>query len=267
MSSSRWWLVESKEFTLSIVGGFTGIRIHEQRKGVTRSILIDKDEAAWLLKSFHDLVLVHDCRVFWNQSISGFPRILAQQCANRHGYFLTIEEYEGRRRKGSILVPKGKFGEGWKRFGEELRLAFNSLLAGSISKHFQGKEVSQPKSHSEMRRSYAEVLRASLPKDKASYSFTEEDSRTRATSPVKDCRDQAVLTAKLATAKPAGLKIQNSFSAMSDSESASDLRGRGRALAPLCCPLHHASHTSVIASSCAALGRRWRRCMRKSGIV
>jgi len=127
---------------LSVVGGFTGIRIHERRKGVTRSILIDKDEAAWLLKSFQDLVTVLDCRVFWNQSVSGFPRILAQQCANRHGYFLTIEEYEGRRRKGSVLVPKGKFGEGWKRFMEELRLAFNSLLAGSSSEHFQGKVVS-----------------------------------------------------------------------------------------------------------------------------
>jgi hypothetical protein len=49
---------------LSVVGGFTGIRIHEKCKGVTRSILIDKDEAAWLLKFFHDLVTVHDRRVF-----------------------------------------------------------------------------------------------------------------------------------------------------------------------------------------------------------
>jgi len=133
VSSSGWWSVESKTSDLSVVGGFTGIRIHEKRKGATRSILIGKDEAAWLLKSFHDLLTVHDCRVFWNQSVSGFPRILAQQCANRHGFFLTIEEYEGRRRKGSVLVPKGKFGEGWKRFGEKLRLAFNSLHANSTS--------------------------------------------------------------------------------------------------------------------------------------
>jgi hypothetical protein len=269
-SSSRWWLVESKEFALSVVGGFTGIRIYEKRKGVTRSILIGKDEAAWLRKSFHDLVMVHDRRVFWNQSVSGFPRILTQQCANRHGYFLTIEEYEGRRRKCSILVPKGKFGEGWKRFGEELRLAFNSLHAGSTSysKHFQVKEVSKPKPHSEMRRSYAEVLRASLPKDKASYSFTEEDFQARATSSAKGCRDQALLTAKLVTAEPAGLKIeklvkdfsanpaglkiekmvkdflakpgelkiQNSLSALSDSEPASDLRGRVAGSSPSMLP-------------------------------
>jgi hypothetical protein len=146
MHSSRWWSVESKEFVLSVVGGFTGIRIHERRKGVTRSILIDKDEAAWLIKSFQDLVTARDCRVFWNQSVSGFPRILAQQCANRHGFFLTIEEFEGKRRRGSVLVPKGKFGEGWKRFGEELRLAFN-CLAGSSSELFQGKDVTQIKSH------------------------------------------------------------------------------------------------------------------------
>jgi hypothetical protein len=263
MSSSRRWSVESKEFALSVVGGFTGIRIHERRKGVTRSILIDQDEAAWLLKSFHDLVTAHDCRVFWNQSVSGFPRILAQQCANRHGYFLTLEEYEGRRRKGSVLVPKGKFGEGWKRFGEELRLALNSLLAGSFPKHAQGKEVSQSKSHSE-RRSYAEVLRASLPKDTASFYFTEEDSRIRATSPAKGCRDQGVLMANLDTAnhaglkidklekdfsvepaglkteemkkvfpaKPAGMKIQKSLSTTSSSELASDLRGRGAGSSP-----------------------------------
>jgi hypothetical protein len=177
VSSSGWWSVESKEFALSVVGGFIGIRIHEKRKGVTRSILIGKDEATWLLKSFHDLVTVHNCRVFWNQSVLGFPRILAQQCTKRHGYFLTIKEFEGRRRKGSVLVPKGKFGEGWKRFREELRLAFNNLHVGSTSysKHLQVKEVSQPKPHSEMRRSFAEVLRASLPEDKASYSVTEKD--------------------------------------------------------------------------------------------
>jgi hypothetical protein len=139
-------------------------------------------------------------------------------------------------------------------------------------------------------------LRTSLPKEKASFYFTEEDSRTRASSLAKGSCDQAALSAKLATekhaglkmeklvkdfpakptglkvekmekafpAKPAGLKIQNSVSAKSsDSESVSDLRGRGRVLAPLCCLLYHASHTSVIASSCAASGRRWRRCMRK----
>jgi hypothetical protein len=125
--SLRWWLVESKEFALSVVGGATGIGVREKDKGLTRSILLDKDEAAWLIKSLGEIVSVQDSRVFWNQSVRGFPRILAQQCSNRHGYFLTMEEYEGRRKSGSIMVPKGKFGEGWEKFGLELRLAFKLI--------------------------------------------------------------------------------------------------------------------------------------------
>jgi len=38
-----------------------------------------------------------------------------------------MEEYEGRRKSGSIMVPKGKFGEGWEKFGLELRLAFKLI--------------------------------------------------------------------------------------------------------------------------------------------
>jgi len=147
--SLRWWTVESKEFALSVVGGATGIRIREKGKGLTRSILMDKDEAAWLIKSLGELVSVQDSRVFWNQSIRGFPRILAQQCSNRHCYFLTVEEYEGRRRSGSIMVPKGRFGEGWERFGLELRLAFRLIHAGTTSS---------------LKQLGAEVLRSSLPK-------------------------------------------------------------------------------------------------------
>lgn len=196
-------------------------------------------------------------------------------------------------------MPKGKYGEGWKRFGEELRLVLNSLFAGSFPKLAQGKEMPQSKSHSERRRSYAEVLRASMPKDTATFYFTEEDSWIRATSPAKGCRDQAVLTANLDTANHAGLKIdmlekdfpadpvglktvemkkvfpaypdgmkfQNSLSATLSSEIVLDLKGRGAGSSPLCWPLHHASFTSMIASSCTVSGRRWRRCTWKSGIV
>jgi hypothetical protein len=131
-----------------------------------RSILLDKDEATWLLKFFKDLVTVQDRIVFWNQSISGFPRILAQQCSNRHGFFLIIEEYEGRRRSGFVLVPKGRIGEGWERFGVELHLAFNRLLAGPSSYLKQPRltDDTQSKPKPELRRSFAEVLRSSSPK-------------------------------------------------------------------------------------------------------
>jgi hypothetical protein len=116
-----------------------------------------------LLKVFKDLVTVQDHRLFRNQSISGFPRILAQQCSNRHRFFLIIEEYEGRRRSGSVLVPKGRIGEGWERFGVELRLAFNCLLVGpsSYSKQPRLTDNTHSKPKPELRRSFAEVLRSS----------------------------------------------------------------------------------------------------------
>lgn len=163
--------------------------------------------------------------MFWNQFVSGFPRILAHQCSNRHGFFLIIEEYEGRRRKGSVLVPKGKLGEGWKRFGEELRLAFNKLHAGctSYSMHLHVKQVSQPKPKSKLRMSFAEVLRASLPKIeepvvppnctlalagiKLTYFVSENDIQASAKSSAKGRRDQAFSTAKLSTAYPTMTKI------------------------------------------------------------
>jgi hypothetical protein len=53
-----WWSVESKDFALSVVGGTTGIRIREKCKGLIRSILLDKDETVWLIKSFGELVSV-----------------------------------------------------------------------------------------------------------------------------------------------------------------------------------------------------------------
>jgi hypothetical protein len=164
--SLRWWPIESKEFALSVVGGATGIRVCEKGKGLTRSILLDKDEAAWLIKSLGELVSVQDSRVFWNQSVHGFPRILAQQCSNRHGYFLTIEEYEGRRRSGSIMVSKGKFGEGWEIFGLELRSAFRLIHTGtsSSSKQLGASGAPLAEFNTEKMRSYAEVLRSSQPK-------------------------------------------------------------------------------------------------------
>jgi hypothetical protein len=163
-SVSRW-SVESKDFDLSVVGGFTGIRIREKCKGVTRSIFLRRDEAVWLIKSFDELVSAQDSRVFWNQSVAGFPRILGQQCSNRHGFFLLIEEYEGRKKNGSILVPKGRYGEGWERFEVELRLAISHLQADQsrVTKQTSAPKVLLAGTKAETRRSFAEVLTSARP--------------------------------------------------------------------------------------------------------
>jgi hypothetical protein len=82
---------------------------------------LDRDEIAWLVRIFEELVEVEDSRVFWDQGRPGFPRVIAQRCFNRHGSFLLVEEYDGRRKSGVVLVPEGRRGEGWDLFGAALR--------------------------------------------------------------------------------------------------------------------------------------------------
>jgi hypothetical protein len=50
-------------------------------------------------------VAVESSEVFWDQSRAGYPRIIAQRRSNRHGCFLIVEEFDGRR-CGNILIPE-----------------------------------------------------------------------------------------------------------------------------------------------------------------
>jgi hypothetical protein len=146
--------VEAKEFEVVVVGGDSGVRIRESCKGRNRSILLDRSELAWLLKTFESLVCVADSRVFWDQSRHGFPRIIAQRHFNRHGGFMVIEEFNGDRRKDSIFIPEGRAGQGWKCFREELRLVSEYFRAGSRAREVDSELPANPRG----RRSYAEAL-------------------------------------------------------------------------------------------------------------
>jgi hypothetical protein len=120
MVFSRRWSVESKDFELVVVGGETGVYLCEICRGKLRSILMDRDEIVWLDRIFEELVVVEDSRVFWNQAQAGFPRIIAQHCFNRHGGFLMVEEHDGGRKRGAVLIPKGRNAKGWDLFGSAL---------------------------------------------------------------------------------------------------------------------------------------------------
>ena len=127
MALSWKWKVESKEFELVIKGGATGVRFFERNSKQQRSIFVMKVELDWLARIGEKLMAVRTSEVFWDQSRAGYPRIIAQKCVNRHGNFLTIVEFDGRRRCGSIRIPEGRSGEGWKHFMVELRRANLSL--------------------------------------------------------------------------------------------------------------------------------------------
>ena len=130
MERNKKWTVESKEFEVLIKGGATGVRIVERSNKKRRSIFIQRDELAWLVGSVEEEVDVETSEVFWNQSRARYPRIIAQKCSNRHGRFLTVEEFDGRRRSGPILIPEGRYGQGWSRLILELRKVNESLREG-----------------------------------------------------------------------------------------------------------------------------------------
>jgi hypothetical protein len=159
MGFSSNWSVEAKEFEMVVVGGETGVRIRESCKGKKRSILLDRAELAWLLITFENLVCVEDSRVFWDQSQHGFPRIIVQRHFNRHGGYMVIEEFNGDRRKDSIFISKGRFGQGWNCFRAELRLVSDYFRAG-----FRAMVV-ESELHADLRGriSYAEVLAKTTP--------------------------------------------------------------------------------------------------------
>jgi hypothetical protein len=154
MGEVRRWSVEAKEFELLIKGGLSGVRIVEKRNNRMRSICVQRDEIIWLVGAVEKAANVDTSEVYWDQSRAGFIRLIAQRRANRHGRFLTIEEFDGRRRNGSVLIPEGWSGQGWHRLISELRLACSSLKVGS------GSRLDKSKMATVGKRSFAEVVGA-----------------------------------------------------------------------------------------------------------
>jgi hypothetical protein len=164
MGEARRWSVEAKEFELLVKGGLSGVRLVEKRNNRTRSICVQRDEILWLLGAVEKAANVDTSEVFWDQSRVGYIRLTTQRRANRHGRFLTIEEYDGRRRSGSVLIPEGWSGQGWHRLISELRLACSSLKVG------RGIRTDKPEMVTGVKRSFAEVVGATKRTEKATSS-------------------------------------------------------------------------------------------------
>jgi hypothetical protein len=127
------WPVESKDFEFLIKGGLSGVRIIERSYKKQRSIFLQKEELDWLARIAEKLVAVQRSEVFWDHSRAGFLRIIAQKCTNRNGRFLTVEEFDGWRKCGAIMVPEGCYGQGWEGFISKVRWANSSLSGGQVT--------------------------------------------------------------------------------------------------------------------------------------
>jgi hypothetical protein len=158
MEGSRSWSMESKEFEVLIKGGDLGVRIYERSKKKKSSIFVRRDELAWLVGALEEVVEVETSEVFWDQSRAGFPWIIMQKCLDRHGCFLTIEEFDGRRRSGTILIPEGRFGQDWVRLIVELDRASSSLREGRVLREKREPRERKKAKVVPIRRRYTEVM-------------------------------------------------------------------------------------------------------------
>jgi hypothetical protein len=127
MEGDRFWTVEAKAFEVRVRGGNTGVRINESSKKKKGSIFVRREELVWLVGALEVVVEADKPEIFWDQSRTGLPRIQTQKRSNKHGRFLSIEEFEGRRRCGIVLVPEGRFGQGWASLMVELDGALSLL--------------------------------------------------------------------------------------------------------------------------------------------
>jgi hypothetical protein len=99
----RSWSMESKEFKFSLKDNLSMLTIQERRRGVQRAMNLRKKEQVWLARIFGELVAMEDSRVFRDQTVPGFPRLLAQKCGNRNGRLLVLEEYNSKGNAGLFL--------------------------------------------------------------------------------------------------------------------------------------------------------------------
>jgi hypothetical protein len=156
MAKARSWYVESKVFEMLIKGGYSGLRMVETSKKKQGSLFVQRDEIAWLVGAVEGVLDVDTSEVFWDPSSAAYPRILVQRRENRHCRFIFIEEFEGRNRRGSVLILEGKYGQGWTRLVSELRIARSSLWKERDFRENKGTQVVAG-------RSFAEVVGGSKP--------------------------------------------------------------------------------------------------------
>ena len=84
-----------------------------------------KGSARRLLFNVEELISGQFCGQFAKSFREDDKYFILQLGSNTYGSFLLISELIHGRRKGSIVVPEGKLGSGWRGFGLHLRKAID----------------------------------------------------------------------------------------------------------------------------------------------
>ena len=166
MGGSLFFFVESKSFEFSVEegGSFFLLRIFERSRDSLRSVFLGKESAKILLSLMENFIYSESPGHYARTVREGETVFILQSGSNAHGSFLMIFELLHGSRKGFLVIPEGRMGNGWRGFVGHLKkvlapgdIATNlplKLLPGSelqASKSFaaavvQGRQ-SEPKAH------------------------------------------------------------------------------------------------------------------------
>lgn len=117
---SRRLKVESKTFVFSKEEG-NFIRITERSKRVVKYVYLSVSLTTWASKVTEECLAHHRHDGFLRTVREG-NRVFIIQChANPKGHFLQLDMYGNCRKRGSLIIPKGLNGRGWKDFVSNLR--------------------------------------------------------------------------------------------------------------------------------------------------
>ncbi|CAI9783586.1 unnamed protein product [Fraxinus pennsylvanica] len=122
MGGVRFLSIEFKTFEFILEGGGVhSIRINELGRGFVHSVVLGRGCAIRVAGAIEDLISKPYIESFARTFRVGDTVIFLQRCSNRKGRFISIQEIHRGGRKGTIIIPEGRNGVGWRGFGVELR--------------------------------------------------------------------------------------------------------------------------------------------------
>ena len=123
MGGTTFVFIESKtfEFVVEEGGTFYLLRIYERGQNSLQSICMGKESAMRIFIHVEELISKQSPGQFARTVGEDDKVFIMQLGSNANGSFLMLFELFRGKRKGSIVIPKGKLGSGWRGFGIHMR--------------------------------------------------------------------------------------------------------------------------------------------------
>jgi hypothetical protein len=138
------FIVESKSFTFSVMGGASMLRVEEKRKKFQGVAILNSQSSEWLASTLEVLLGFPEEQDFVKSFREGSKVLIARRGGNKARRFLEATTLGLGGRKGSILIPEGHGGWGWLKFSDKLR-KFVDFLSISVGCGLSSSSTSEKK--------------------------------------------------------------------------------------------------------------------------